>query len=89
MYLIDQITNIFKVSAGSGVSFVDIFINICSLIFKILMNTTYSTLVLVYDVVFVAIQGILTGSETFLDVMSKNIFNNSQKIYMTINNIDE
>jgi len=89
LYLIDQITNIFKVSAGSGVSFVDIFINICSLIFKILMNTTYSTLVLVYDVVLVACQGILTGSETILDVLSKNIFNNSQKIYMTINNIDE
>lgn len=89
LYLIDQITNIFKVSAGSGVSFVDIFTNICSLIFKILMNTTYSTLVLVYDVVLVACQGILTGSETILDVLSKNVFNNSQKIYMTINNIDE
>ena len=88
-YLIDQFTNVFKVSEGSGLSLVSIVVKFFSLIFKILFDAGYGTFLLIHDIVMLSVTTIAKGPGMFLGYTSKTVFDNSKKIYMNINNIDE
>lgn len=88
-YLMDQFMNIFKVSEGSTFSLIAIFINFFSLIFKIIYDTGYAISVLFYDIIMLSVTVVSKAPGMFLGYTSKTIFDNSKKIYMNINNIDE
>lgn len=89
LYLVDQFTNMVKISAGSGFSIVDIVINFFSLIVKIIMNTCQSVAVLGNDFMMLLIFLVVKGPMLLLSFFGKTIFENSKKFYMTINNIEE
>jgi hypothetical protein len=88
-YLIDQFTNIFKVSEGSSFSLYTIVVNFLSLIFKILYDAGYGTFLLIHDIIMISVTTVAKGPGMFLGYTSNAVFNNSKKIYMNINNIDE
>jgi len=87
--LVDQFTNMVKISAGSGFSIVDIVINFFSLIVKIIMNAGHSVAVLGNDFMILLIFLVVKGPMLLLSFFGKTIFENSKKFYMTINNIEE
>lgn len=89
LYLVDQFTNMVKISAGSGFSIVDIVINFFSLIVKIIMNAGHSVAVLGNDFMILLIFLVVKGPMLLLSFFGKTIFENSKKFYMTINNIEE
>jgi hypothetical protein len=88
-YLIDQFTNIFKVSEGSSFSLYTIVVNFLSLIVKILYDAGYGTFLLIHDIIMLSVTTVAKGPGMFLGYTSNAVFNNSKKIYMNINNIDE
>ena len=88
-YFIDQISNIYTISKDSGFSIIQIFSGIIGLIFKIIHDAGYGTGLLIYDLISALLIMLVKGPAALLGMISKNVFDNSKKIFMTINNIEE
>jgi len=89
IYLVDQFTNMVKISTGSGFSIVDVVINFFSLIIKIIGNAGHSVAVLGHDFMMLLIFILVKGPMLLISFLGKTVFENSRKFYMTINNIEE
>jgi hypothetical protein len=88
-YFIDQISNIYTISKESGFSIIQIFSGIVALIFKIIYDAGYGTGLLIHDLISALLIMLVKGPVALLGMISKNVFDNSKKIFMTINNIEE
>jgi len=89
LYFIDQFSNIFVMSKDTSFTIVELFSKLIGLVFKIIYDAGYGTGLLIYDLFTSSSNMAIISPISLLGMISKNVFENSRKIFMTINNIEE
>lgn len=85
----ESLKTTFKIFTEGSVPLFDIVVSFFNVIVKIVTDSGKGLIMLVQDIIAIIGDIITKGMATVIGNISKNIFENSKKFYMTINNIEE
>jgi hypothetical protein len=85
----DSLKTTYKIFTEGSVPLFDIVVSFFNVIVKIITDSGKGLIMLVQDIIAIIGNIITKGMATVVGNISKNIFDNSKKFYMTINNIEE